>query len=68
VDEQEDQKPSLFDIAFSIVAAAFGVQSDKNRKRDFAHGNPLAYIAGGLIFTLLLVLSIVGIVMLVLPQ
>jgi hypothetical protein len=60
-------KPGPFQIALSVIAAAFGVQSDANRERDFAHGNPLAFIIGGLIFTVVFVLTLIGIVMLVLP-
>ena len=68
-EQQEDNsKPGFLAIMMSVVAAAFGVQSDKNRERDFTHGNPLAYIAGGLLFTVLFVLTIIGVVMLVLPE
>jgi len=51
----------------SVIAAAFGVQSDDNHKRDFANGNPIAFIIGGVIFTVLFVLFLVGVVSLVLP-
>ena len=50
----------------SVMAAAFGVQNSKNRERDFSHGNPLAFIVAGLIFTVLFVMTIVGVVNLVL--
>lgn len=58
-------KPGFFQVIASIVAAAIGVQSDKNRQRDFTQGNPLIYIFGGLIFTVVFVMTLVGIVMLV---
>lgn len=58
-------KPGIVAIAFSVIAAAFGVQSDANRQRDFSHGSPLAYILGGLVFTVLFVLTLIGVVMLV---
>ena len=64
---ENDKPPTILQIALSIVAAAFGVQSDENHKRDFANGNPLAFIIGGIIFTVLFVLTIIGVVSLVLP-
>ncbi|MEX0941943.1 MAG: DUF2970 domain-containing protein [Pseudomonadales bacterium] len=68
IDEAESterNQPGFWAITFSVIAAAFGVQSDKNRQRDFSQGSPLPYILGGLIFTALFVLTLVGIVMLV---
>jgi hypothetical protein len=62
-----ENRPTFFQIAMSVIAAAFGVQSDKNHKRDFANGNPLAFIIGGVIFTVLFVLFLAGVVSLVLP-
>jgi hypothetical protein len=50
---QNKQKPSLIAVIKSILAAAIGVQSDKNRTRDFEQGNPLVFIIGGIVFTLL---------------
>ncbi|HEY7884427.1 MAG TPA: DUF2970 domain-containing protein [Cellvibrionaceae bacterium] len=52
-DSQTDkpQKPGVLQIAFSTVAAAFGVQSSKNRERDFAGGNILSFIIAGVLFT-----------------
>ncbi|MCV6614191.1 MAG: DUF2970 domain-containing protein, partial [Cellvibrionaceae bacterium] len=61
-------KPGVFDIVLSTLAAGFGVQSDKNRERDFEPGNMLAYIVSGLLFTLLLVLGVVLVVKMVLPE
>ncbi len=62
----KDHGPGFLDVMLSVMAAAFGVQNSKNRERDFTHGNPLAFIAAGLIFTLLFILTIVGVVNLVL--
>lgn len=44
-------KPGVLQVAFSTVAAAFGVQSSTNRERDFAEGNILSFIIAGVIFT-----------------
>jgi hypothetical protein len=67
-DESDKKRPGTLAVAFSVVAAAFGVQSEEARQRDFTHGSPLPYIIGGLLFTVLFVLTIVGVVMLVLPD
>ena len=42
-------------VAQSVGAALIGVQSSKNRERDFKTGNPLHFIIGGLIGTLLFI-------------
>lgn len=68
-DNSENRKqPGTLAVAFSVIAAAFGVQSEAARERDFSQGSPLPYIIGGLVFTVLFVLTIVGVVMLVLPD
>lgn len=66
--KQEADKPTFLQITLSVMAAAIGVQSDKNRQRDFSQSSPMPYIVGGLIFTVVFVLSIIGVVMLVLPD
>tara|TARA_B100001248_G_scaffold149516_1_gene112159 strand:- start:221 stop:367 length:147 start_codon:yes stop_codon:yes gene_type:complete len=38
----------------------------KNRQRDFENGNPLAFIIGGIIFTLLFIATVATVVGLVL--
>ncbi|MGZ4958587.1 MAG: DUF2970 domain-containing protein [Methylomonas sp.] len=58
-------KPSLLHVVKSVIAAAIGVQSDKNREVDFQHGSLPAYIAIGLIATLLFIFAIVKVVSLV---
>jgi hypothetical protein len=64
-DAPDQGRPGFWSVTFSVIAAAFGVQSDKNRQRDFSQGSPLPYIVGGLIFTAVFVLMLVGVVMLV---
>jgi len=64
-DEDSEKKLSLVDVAISTCAAALGVQSSKNRKRDFSKGNPLIFVVSGVVFTITFVLIIVGIVQLV---
>lgn len=47
----EDGKPGFFAIVASTLAAAFGIQSSKNRERDFKHGNIWVFVVAGIIFT-----------------
>jgi Protein of unknown function (DUF2970) len=62
------QKLTLWQIICSVFAAAFGVQSDKNRERDFKQAKPSTYIIAGLIFTVLFVLAVAAVVNLVLSN
>jgi hypothetical protein len=41
----------------------FGVQSDKNRERDFNAANPKTYIIAGIVFMLLFIATIVTVVL-----
>jgi len=42
-------------VVQSVLAAGIGVQSKANKERDFTQGNPLHFIVGGLIGTVLFV-------------
>jgi hypothetical protein len=35
----------------SVASSFFGVQSSRNRERDFKHGNPLVFLAVGFVMT-----------------
>jgi len=65
-DQEESREPGFWQVVMSVLAAALGVQNSKNRERDFTNGNPLVFIAAGLIFTVLFVLMLIGVVNLVL--
>ena len=43
-------------VVASVFAAGLGVQSSKNRERDFTRGRPAAYIIVGIIMTVLFIL------------
>lgn len=63
----ENNKPlTLWEMLQSVLSAAFGVQSGKNRSRDFSRGKPSHFIILGVLFTAVFVLVIFGIVKLVL--
>lgn len=59
-------KPNFLDVAKSVISAAVGVQSNKNREQDFQHGSISAYVIGGIVFTLAFIGVIVFVVSLVL--
>ncbi len=60
--EPQKEKPRLKDIILSTVCAAFGVQSSKNRKRDFVGGNFKIYVISGIIFVVLFIGTVIVIV------
>ncbi|CAA0118165.1 Uncharacterised protein [Halioglobus japonicus] len=49
---QNDQSNvSLPQVFASILACFYGVQSSKNRKRDFTHGKAKQFIIAGIVMT-----------------
>ena len=56
-DEQQEPEKRLnpLQVVGSVLAAGFGVQSSKNRERDFKQGSFGTFIAAGIIFTILFV-------------
>lgn len=65
-DPADNKPPTLWQVLHSVMAAAFGVQSAKNRARDFTHGKPAHFLVLGLLFTGVFALILYGIVTLVL--
>lgn len=53
-----NRSPGPLSIVLSVLSAFFGVQSEKNRQRDFQRGQPIHYILVGLIMTLLFILLV----------
>ena len=64
--EEENKPLTLWEMLQSVLSAALGVQSGKNRSRDFSRGRPSHFIILGVLFTAVFVLVIFGIVKLVL--
>ena len=52
-------------ILQSTLAAAFGVQSHKNRVKDFEEGNAGWFILAGIIFTVVFIFTVLTVVNLV---
>jgi len=58
---------SLVKVIFSILASFIGVQSSKNRERDFKANNPAYFIITGIIVTIIFIISLYFIVKLIIP-
>ena len=65
-DPSDNKAPNFWKVLHSVMAAAFGVQSAKNRTRDFTHGKPAQFMLLGLLFTVVFALTLFAIVKLVL--
>ena len=65
-DPADNKPPTFWQVLHSVMAAAFGVQSAKNRTRDFTHGKPAQFMLLGLLFTVVFALTLFAIVKLVL--
>ncbi|MGF1888791.1 DUF2970 domain-containing protein [Photobacterium profundum] len=52
-------------IAISVIAALFGVQSERNRQQDFNQQSPRPFIIGGIIAIGLFVALLITITLLV---
>ena len=68
MDPQQDKKPSLLQVIGSVLSAFFGVQSSKNKERDFKHGNHKIFIAVGIVMTLVFLATVITVVQLVLAN
>ncbi|MEH6552026.1 MAG: DUF2970 domain-containing protein [Pseudomonadales bacterium] len=66
--DSEKKKPGFFQVVSSVMAAGIGVQSSKNRERDFENGSPVVFIVAGLIFTVIFIATVVTIVSTVLSK
>ncbi|MDH0649554.1 DUF2970 domain-containing protein [Pseudomonas sp. GD03858] len=63
-DRNSGKPPTFWQMLQSILAAAFGVQSGKNRARDFTYGKASHFIVMGTLFTLVFILVLIGLVQL----
>ena len=52
----------------SVASAFLGVQSNKNRERDFSQGRFSHFVIVGLIGVILFILTLVAVVSLVIPK
>ena len=63
-----DKKPNLLQVIASVLASLLGVQSGKNRERDFLKGDPRDYIGVYIALVVLFVISMIVIVNLVISS
>ena len=65
-EQNKSNRPSLFRVIRSVIAAGIGIQTETNRRRDFQEGaSPTIYVIVGLIATLVLILTVIMVVKLV---
>lgn len=64
----EPEPLSVWQLVKSALAAGFGVQSSRNRQRDFSKGKPGQFIAVGVILTIAFVIAIIVLVNVVLSN
>jgi hypothetical protein len=62
-----DKNLSLINTVKSVAAAFFGVQSNKNRERDFSQGKLSHFIVVGIIGVFIFIAILIAIVALVIP-
>lgn len=62
----DDGKLKPLQLVGSVLAAGLGVQSSKNRERDFKRGRLGMFVAAGIVFTLLFIGSVLFVVQVVL--
>jgi len=55
-------KPALKQVIKSVLAAAIGVQTNKNRERDFTEGSLSSYLIVGAIAVVLFILTLLTII------
>lgn len=61
--KQDEQEPlTLLQVASSVFAAGFGVQSKETKRRDFTRGKPWQFIVVGLTFTIMFLVTVITIV------
>ena len=58
----EDKPLDPLQVSASVLAAAFGVQSSKNRERDFSRGRLHHFVIAGVTFTAVFVLAVYAVV------
>lgn len=64
----ESTSPNWWQMIWSVLAAMLGVQTEANRKRDFAANRPLPYILIGVLFIVCFVAALIIIVNVVLAS
>jgi uncharacterized membrane protein YidH (DUF202 family) len=61
-DNHNNKEPTLLQVITSVLAAGFGVQSKKNRDRDFQQGNAATFVGVGLAAVVVFVVLLYAVV------
>jgi hypothetical protein len=64
----EPGKLNPLQVIASVFAAGLGVQSSKNRERDFKQGRMGVFVAAGIFFTLLFIATVMFVVQMVIKN
>lgn len=57
-DKPINKGTGFLNVAKSAASAAFGIQSQTNRRRDFEHGKPIHFIIAGIVTTLIFLVGV----------
>ena len=60
--DEKPRSPGIGGMLLSVLASAFGVQSQQNYERDFNGGKLTGYIVIGVLFVCLLIAALAGLV------
>lgn len=60
------QRPNLLQVIGSVIWAFLGIQSSRNRERDFTYGNPWQFVVVAFVLTGVVALFFFGMVKLTL--
>ena len=63
-----DKTPSFKNTFKSVASAFFGVQSNKNREKDFTQGKVSHFIIVGIISVVIFITALIVVVNLVMPS
>ncbi|WP_158771263.1 DUF2970 domain-containing protein [Paraglaciecola sp. L1A13] len=64
----DNTKSGLWDVVKSVAASVFGVQSSANRERDFKQQSFIPFVVVGVIFFIILIVSLILIVSVIIPD
>jgi hypothetical protein len=67
-EQSPEKKPNLIQVIISVLASLLGVQSGKNRERDFTKGDPKHFIGVYIALVVIFVISMIVVVNMVLAS
>ena len=67
-DKKDEKKPGPLQVVGSVISAAFGLQSSRNRERDFQHGRFRNYVIAAVGFVMVFIVVVFSVVQMVLKS